>query len=149
MPRKKDKTQHCSMVIIIIIKIIIIIIIIIFYYCMKLLCCKNNKCKVYTKFGVWGWCNLYLAFKIYTDPKWKLNIMFKSIYIDDKSIGVNFFGHRIFNALSLSLKNLFDEDHNCIIFMNKFSREGSKWKFLKTIKTVTQILETRNYWLRA
>ena len=33
--------------------------------------------------------------------------------------------------------------------MNNSVKKGSKWKFLKTIKTVTQILETRSYWLRA
>ena len=50
--------------------------------------------------------------KNYTDPKWKLYIVFKSIYFDDKlSFGVNFFGHRIFNALSMSLKKLLDENH--------------------------------------
>ena len=45
----------------------------------------------------------------YTDPKWKLYTVFKSIYFDNKlSFGVNFFGHRIFNALSMSLKKLLD-----------------------------------------
>ena len=86
----------------------------------------------------------------YTDPKWKLYIVFKSIYFDDKlSFGVNVFGHRIFNALSMSLKKFLDENHKLHNFYEQFSSEGSKWKFLKTIKTVTQILETRNYWLRA
>ena len=49
---------------------------------------------------------------MYTDPKWKLYIVFKSIYFDDKfSIEINYFGRRIFNALSMSLKNLLDENH--------------------------------------
>ena len=47
----------------------------------------------------------------------------------------------------MSLKKILDENHKLHIFFEKFSSEG--WKFLKTIKTVTQILETRNYWLRA
>ena len=34
-------------------------------------------------------------------------------------------------------------------FHEYFSSEGSKWKILKTIKPVTQILEARNYWLCA
>ena len=39
-------------------------------------------------------------------------IVFKSIYFDDKlSVGVNFFGHEIFNALSMSLKKILDEKH--------------------------------------
>ena len=42
----------------------------------------------------------------------KLYIVFKSIYSDDKlSFGVNFLDHRIFNALSMSLKILLDENH--------------------------------------
>ena len=37
---------------------------------------------------------------------------FKSIYFNDKiSFVVDFFGHRIFNALSMSLKKLLDEKH--------------------------------------
>ena len=36
-------------------------------------------------------------------------MVFKSIHFDDKlSFGVNFFGHGIFNALSMSLKKLLD-----------------------------------------
>ena len=62
-----------------------------------------------------GWIKLPTKTKIhkiwYTDPKWKLYIVFKSIYFDDKfSFGVNFFGHRIFNALSMSLKKLLDKN---------------------------------------
>ena len=50
------------------------------------------------------------AYINYTDPKWKLYIVFKYIYFDDKlSFGVNFFGHRIFSVLSMSLKRLLDE----------------------------------------
>ena len=49
---------------------------------------------------------------LYTDPKRKLYIVFKSIYFDDKlNFGVNFFRHRIFNALSMSLKKISDENH--------------------------------------
>ena len=41
----------------------------------------------------------------YTDPKWKLYIVFKSIYFDDKlSFGVHFFGNRIFNSLTMYLE---------------------------------------------
>ena len=33
-------------------------------------------------------------------------------YFDDKlSFGVNFFGHRIFNALSMSPEKILDENH--------------------------------------
>ena len=47
-----------------------------------------------------------------TDQKWKLYIVLKSIYFDDKlSFGVNFFGHWIFNALSMSMNKLLDENH--------------------------------------
>ena len=87
---------------------------------------------------------------IYNDPKWKLYIVFKSIYFDDKlSFRVIFFNHRIFNALSMSLKKILKKKHKLHNFYEKFSSEGSKLNFFKTIKTVTQILETRNYWLRA
>ena len=48
---------------------------------------------------------------IYTDPKWKLYIVLKSVYFDDKlSFDVNFFCHRIFNVLSMSLKKILDEN---------------------------------------
>ena len=53
-----------------------------------------------------SFCSLCINRLKYTDPKWKLYIAFKSIYFDDKlSFGVNFFGHRIFNILSMSWKN--------------------------------------------
>ena len=95
-------------------------------------------------------CIMFRYDTFYTDPKWKLYIVFKSIYFDDKlSFGVNFFGHRIFNVLSISLKKLLDENQKLHNFMNNSVQRGSKWKFLKTIIPVTQILETRNYWLRA
>ena len=42
----------------------------------------------------------------------------QSIYFDDKfNFGVNFFGHRIFNALSMSLEKLLDENHKLHIFL--------------------------------
>ena len=67
---------------------------------------------------------------IYTDPKWKLYIVFKNIYFDDKlNFGVNFFGHRIFNALSMSLKNLLDEKHKLHIFMNNSVQRGQNENF--------------------
>ena len=41
----------------------------------------------------------------------------KIIYFDDKlSFGVNFFGHGIFNALSMSLKKILDEKHKLHYF---------------------------------
>ena len=55
---------------------------------------------------------VFVHYLFYTDPKWKLYIVFKCIYFDDKlSFGVNFFGHGIFNALSMSLKKILDEKH--------------------------------------
>ena len=54
----------------------------------------------------------YMYIIIYTDPKWKLYVVFKSIDFDDKlSFGANFFSHLIFNALSMSWKKLLDENH--------------------------------------
>ena len=68
--------------------------------------------------------------KKYTDPKRKLYIVFKSIYFDDKlKFGVNFFGHRIFNALSMSLKNYSMEIINFIIFMNNSVQKGQNENF--------------------
>ena len=59
----------------------------------------------------------------YTDPK--LYVVFKSIYFDDKlNFGVNFFGHRIFNALSMSLKKILDENHKLHNFMNSSVQRG-------------------------
>ena len=60
-------------------------------------------------FNIWNTtCELQYLTKVYLnyiDPKWKLYVVFKSIYSDDKlSFRVNFFGHRIFNALTKSLK---------------------------------------------
>ena len=45
--------------------------------------------------------------------------MIKSIYFDDKlSFGVIFFGHRIFNAFSMSLKKkTLAENHKLHIFL--------------------------------
>ena len=39
---------------------------------------------------------------------------------------VNFFGHRFFNALLMSLKKLLDENHKLHNFHELFSSEGSK-----------------------
>ena len=69
---------------------------------------------VYLKTGL-NWLRRWYRKKSssnYTDPKWKLYIVFKRIYFDDKlSFGLIFFGHRIFNALSMSLKKLLDANH--------------------------------------
>ena len=67
---------------------------------------------------------------IYTDPKWKLYIVFKSIYFDDKlSFEVNFFGHGIFNVLSMLWKKYWMKNINCIIFMNSSVQMGQNEKF--------------------
>ena len=66
---------------------------------------QNKSIKLYhlciEQRGIFVLVDTYLL-RIYTDPKCKLYIVFKSIYFDDKlNYGVNFFGHRIFNALSM------------------------------------------------
>ena len=60
----------------------------------------------------------------------------QSIYFDDKlSFGVNFFGHRVFNALSMSLKNLSDEKHKLhIFFMNNSVQRGQNENFQQQLK---------------
>ena len=107
--------------------------------------CRNPKIGVVISLEMAEWCipfwvtltwhwllASFLGFSCYTDPKWKLYIVFKSIYFDDKlSFGVNFFDHRIFNALSMSLKKILDENHKLHNFYKQFSSEWSKWKFLK------------------
>ena len=96
------------------------------------LCCWNETLGIYA-------ANLHW-------PKMKLYIVLKSIYFDDKlSFGVIFFSHRIPNALSMCLKKILDENHKLHNFYETFCSEGSKCKFLKTVKPVTQFVETRNY----
>ena len=46
-------------------------------------------------------------------------------------------------------KQILDESQKLHNFYEYFSSEGSKWNFLRKIKTVTQHLETRNYGLCA
>ena len=66
----------------------------------------------------------------YTDPKYKVYIVFKSIYFDDKLIfRVIFFCHRISNALLMSLKKILDKIINCIIFMNNSVQRGQSENF--------------------
>ena len=72
----------------------------------------------------------WAIFVLYTDPKSKIYIVFKSIYFNDKfSFGVNFFGKRIFNALSMSLKPLLDENQKLHIFMNNSVQSGQNENF--------------------
>ena len=67
--------------------------------------------------------------------------MFKSTYFDDKlSFGVNFSGHRISNALSMSLKNLSDEKHKLHIFMNNSVQRDQNENFLK------QLNQSHRFW---
>ena len=49
----------------------------------------------------------------------------------------------------MSLKKYWMKIKNCISFMNNSVQRGQNENFLKTIITVTQNLETRNYRLRA
>ena len=53
----------------------------------------------------------------------------KYIFDDKLSFEVNFFGHGIFNALSMSLKKKWMKILNCIFFMNKSVQRGQNENF--------------------
>ena len=56
------------------------------------------------------------------------------MYIGDKlSSRVNFFWSLIFNALSMSLKKLLDENHKLHIFMNNSIQRGQNENFYKRL----------------
>ena len=74
---------------------------------------------------------LFVCIK-YTDPKWKLYIVFKSVYFDNKlSFEANFFGHRIFNVLSMSVKKQIGWKSNIALLLWVIQFRGVKMKISK------------------
>ena len=75
-------------------------------------------------------CYAFVRVCLYTDPKWKLYIVFKSIYFDDKlSFGVNFSVMESSMPYRCLWKKCRMKNINCIIFMNNAVQRGQNEKF--------------------